>query len=34
MVKTGLDILIRERLDLVQGRRVGLVTHPGAVLPT
>jgi uncharacterized protein YbbC (DUF1343 family) len=33
MVKTGLDILISERLDLLRGRRVGLATHPAAVLP-
>jgi len=33
MVKTGLDVLIHERLDLLRGRRVGLVTHPAAVRP-
>ncbi len=33
MVKTGLDSLISERLDLVLGRRVGVVSHPAAVLP-
>jgi len=33
MVKTGLDTLIHERLELVRNRRVGLVTHPAAVLP-
>lgn len=33
MVKTGLELLVSARLDLVRDRRVGLVTHPGAVLP-
>jgi uncharacterized protein YbbC (DUF1343 family) len=33
MIQTGLDVLISERLDLLRGRRVGLVTHPAAVLP-
>ena len=33
MVQTGLDRLIRDRLSLVQDRRVGLITHPAAVLP-
>jgi uncharacterized protein YbbC (DUF1343 family) len=33
MVQTGLDRLIHEQLDLLQGQRVGLVTHPAAVLP-
>jgi len=33
MIKIGLELLIHERLDLLSGRRVGLVTHPGAVLP-
>lgn len=32
MVKTGLQILLAERRDLLSGRRVGLVTHPAAVL--
>jgi uncharacterized protein YbbC (DUF1343 family) len=32
-VRTGLQLLIGERLDLVRGRRVGLVSHPAAVLP-
>jgi uncharacterized protein YbbC (DUF1343 family) len=32
MVRTGLDILIHERLDLVHDKRVGLVTHPAAVM--
>ncbi|HEX9074266.1 MAG TPA: DUF1343 domain-containing protein, partial [Anaerolineae bacterium] len=31
MIQTGLDVLITERLDLVRGRRVGLVTQPAAV---
>ncbi len=30
-VQTGLDVLIHERIDLIRGRRVGLVTHPAAV---
>lgn len=33
MIHTGLDILLAERLHLVRGRRVGLVTHPAAVRP-
>jgi uncharacterized protein YbbC (DUF1343 family) len=33
MVLTGLDILNQERRNLLQGRRVGLVTHPAAVSP-
>ncbi len=33
MIQTGLDVLIAERLDLLRGKRVGLVTHPAAVLP-
>ena len=33
MIKTGLDLLVHEQIDLVRGRRVGLVTHPAAVLP-
>jgi uncharacterized protein YbbC (DUF1343 family) len=33
MIKTGLDILIHEQLDLLRDKRVGLVTHPAAVLP-
>ncbi len=32
MVRTGLDILLRDRLDLLTGKRVGLVTHPAATL--
>jgi uncharacterized protein YbbC (DUF1343 family) len=32
MIRTGLDILLAERLSLVRGRRSGLVTHPAAVL--
>ncbi|HEU4328625.1 MAG TPA: DUF1343 domain-containing protein [Roseiflexaceae bacterium] len=31
MFQTGLDILLRERADLVRGRRVGLVAHSAAV---
>ncbi len=33
MIQTGLDVLITEHLELLRGRRVGLVTHPAAVLP-
>jgi uncharacterized protein YbbC (DUF1343 family) len=33
MTLTGLDLLISTQLDLVRGKRVGLVTHPAAVLP-
>jgi uncharacterized protein YbbC (DUF1343 family) len=33
MIQTGLARLIDERLDLLHGKRVGLVTHPAAVLP-
>jgi uncharacterized protein YbbC (DUF1343 family) len=33
MIQTGLHRLIHEQLDLLQGQRVGLVTHPAAVLP-
>ncbi len=33
MIQTGLDILVHERQDLLRGQRVGLVTHPAAVLP-
>jgi uncharacterized protein YbbC (DUF1343 family) len=33
MIQTGLDRLIHEQLHLLQGKRVGLVTHPAAVLP-
>jgi uncharacterized protein YbbC (DUF1343 family) len=31
MVKTGLDVLLAEKLDLLRGRRVGLVTNPTGV---
>jgi len=33
MVQTGLDCLLHDRLSLVRNRRVGLITHPAAVLP-
>ena len=33
MVRTGLQVLLDDRLDLLAGRRVGLVSHPAAVLP-
>ncbi|MEZ4768892.1 MAG: DUF1343 domain-containing protein [Caldilineales bacterium] len=32
-VKTGLQVLLEDRRYLVQGRRVGLVSQPAAVLP-
>jgi len=33
MVKTGLEILISEKLSLVKNSRVGLVSHSAAILP-
>jgi uncharacterized protein YbbC (DUF1343 family) len=33
MIQTGLDRLVHQQAHLLQGRRVGLVTHPAAVLP-
>jgi uncharacterized protein YbbC (DUF1343 family) len=33
MVKTGLDILVHEKPDLLANQRVGLVSMPAAVLP-
>ncbi|HOG46852.1 MAG TPA: DUF1343 domain-containing protein [Anaerolineae bacterium] len=33
MIKTGLQVLLRERRDLMSGRRVGLLTHSAAVQP-
>jgi uncharacterized protein YbbC (DUF1343 family) len=33
MVKTGLDILVHERAQLLSNQRVGLVSMPAAVLP-
>lgn len=30
-IRTGLDILISDKLSLLKGRRLGLVTHPAAV---
>lgn len=32
-VETGLEVLLHEQLAALRGRRVGLVTHPAAVLP-
>ncbi len=32
-MRTGLAVLLKDRLDLLAGRRVGLVSHPAAVLP-
>jgi uncharacterized protein YbbC (DUF1343 family) len=34
MIVTGLDLFISAQPDLVRGKRVGLVTHPAAVLPS
>ncbi len=31
MVETGLDVLLRERLPLLRGRRVGVLCHPASV---
>ncbi|HVZ71696.1 MAG TPA: DUF1343 domain-containing protein [Polyangia bacterium] len=31
MVQTGLDVLCAERLDLLRGRRVGVLCHPASV---
>jgi uncharacterized protein YbbC (DUF1343 family) len=31
LVATGLDVLCRERLDLLRGRRVGVLCHPASV---
>jgi uncharacterized protein YbbC (DUF1343 family) len=31
MVQTGLDVLVRERLSLLRGRRVGVLCHPASV---
>jgi uncharacterized protein YbbC (DUF1343 family) len=33
MIQTGLERLIHEKLHLLEGKRVGLATHPAAVLP-
>ena len=30
-VRVGLDVLLNERIDLVRGRRVGLLCHPASV---
>lgn len=30
-VQTGLDVLLNERLDLIAGRRIGLVTSPSSI---
>jgi uncharacterized protein YbbC (DUF1343 family) len=32
-VRTGLEVLLDDKLDLIAGQRVGLVSHPAAVLP-
>lgn len=31
MIQTGLEVLLRDSLNIVGGRRVGVVTHPAAV---
>lgn len=33
MVNTGLDVLVDQKTDLLTGLRVGLVSHPAAVMP-
>lgn len=33
MVKTGLEVLLSSRINLLQSSRIGLVTQPAAVLP-
>jgi uncharacterized protein YbbC (DUF1343 family) len=33
MIKTGLEILISEKLSLIKNKRVGLVSHSAAILP-
>ncbi len=33
MIDTGLSILLTKRLDLLAGKRVGLISHPAAILP-
>src|SRR5512145_1623191 len=33
MVKTGLHWLVTEQASRIRGQRIGLVTHPAAVLP-
>ena len=30
-VRLGVDVLLSERIELVEGARVGLVTHPAGV---
>ncbi|MBN2417328.1 DUF1343 domain-containing protein [bacterium] len=30
-VKPGIDVLVEERLDLIRGKRIGLITNPSAV---
>src|SRR5690606_24272095 len=32
-VKTGLEVLLTEQLDLLEGKRIGLITNPTGVLP-
>lgn len=32
-VKTGLELFLHDQTDHVRGKRIGLVTHPAAVLP-
>jgi len=31
VVETGLDVLCKDRLDLLKGRRVGVLCHPASV---
>ncbi|MGD0784148.1 MAG: hypothetical protein ABSA30_14975, partial [Candidatus Aminicenantales bacterium] len=30
-VKSGLEVLMEKRLDLIRGRKIGLITNPSAV---
>ncbi|QIA26585.1 DUF1343 domain-containing protein [Thermaerobacter sp. PB12/4term] len=32
-VRTGLEVLLTDRLDLIRGKRVGIITNPTGVLP-
>jgi uncharacterized protein YbbC (DUF1343 family) len=32
-VRTGLEVLLNRKLDLIRGARVGIVVHPASVLP-
>ncbi len=32
-IRIGVEVLLKERVDLIRGKRVGLVAHPASVLP-